>query len=469
MPDEPMQIHWLGPLAESLLRDVQSREIDAQIVALLSCLALGWILGSRAAAWLRRRGAGQPVVAVPELEPEPASPDFEPGVLGAAGAAQRAAHAVQAARQRAGATARSALRRVLAPAASYTLLALATGVLARFQSTTLLRLAMLLLAALISVRLLVFLVARLSPARSLAAFERAIGFVVWVGVGLRLTGYLAPVIDVLNTIVLPLGVAQVTLWQILSSLFWIALTVLVAYWVGTVIEARLLAMQAVDVSLRAVVARLVRALLLVGAVLLGLSLVGIDVTALSVFGGALGVGIGLGLQRIASNYVSGFIILLERSVRPGDVVRIGELAGTVSAIRTRYSVIRSGEGVEIIVPNEVLTTQTVHNVTTGGRLRLSTKVQVAYGSDPARVIATLVGAAAGRPRVLAEPAPAAYLSGFGADGLDFELIYHISEPQTGRLAVVSDVNQAVYSALNGAGFSIPYPQRDVRVLQDRPG
>jgi len=201
------------------------------------------------------------------------------------------------------------------------------------------------------------------------------------------------------------------------------------------------------------------------AVLVGLSLVGFDLTLLSVFGGALGVGLGFGLQKIASSYVSGFIILLDKSLRIGDLVTVDKYSGSVAEIKTRYTVIKALDGTKAILPNEVLVSEVVTNHSyTDRKVRLATRVQVGYGSDVDQVRALLVQATGVNARVLADPAPFAALVEFASDGLTFELGFWISDPEQGKQGVTSDINIEILRLFRANGVEIPFPQRDVRIL-----
>jgi small-conductance mechanosensitive channel len=179
-----------------------------------------------------------------------------------------------------------------------------------------------------------------------------------------------------------------------------------------------------------------------------------------VMGGAVGVGLGFGLQKLAANYVSGFVILAERSVRIGDVVKVDGFEGRISDITTRYTVIRAVNGRESIVPNEMLITQRVESSSLADpKVAQTTLVQVAYGTDLAALLPRLEAVMAQVQRVLDDPAPAAQLSNFGADGLELTLVYWIADPGNGTGNVRSQVNLAVLAALNEAGVEIPFPQR----------
>jgi small-conductance mechanosensitive channel len=261
-----------------------------------------------------------------------------------------------------------------------------------------------------------------------------------------------------------MGRQRLTLWDLLMGIFSVVLTLLAALWVGSVIEARLMAATPLTPNSRVVVSRLLKALLALVAVLVALSLVGIDLTVLSVFGGALGVGLGLGLQRIASNYVSGFIILLDNSLSIGDMITVDKYYGAVSQINTRYTVIKALDGTETIVPNEMLVSSPVINHSYSDRtVRVAVKVSVAYESDVDRAMQVLVDAARAQPRVLAEPAPAAFITGFGADGIDLEVGFWIRDPEEGTLAVRSAIARQLLQRFKDEKIEIPFPQRDIHI------
>jgi small-conductance mechanosensitive channel len=194
--------------------------------------------------------------------------------------------------------------------------------------------------------------------------------------------------------------------------------------------------------------------------------VGIDLTALSVLGGAVGVGIGFGLQKLAANYVSGFVILAERSIRIGDFVKVDGFEGRVTDINARYTVISAPNGRESIVPNELLLTQRVENLSLNSpKISQSTVVSVGYDSDVALVQRLLTDAALQEARVLREPAPSATLTAFGADGLEFNLGYWLADPENGQGNLRSDINLRILQALRDNHIEVPYPQRVVHTAQ----
>jgi small-conductance mechanosensitive channel len=263
-----------------------------------------------------------------------------------------------------------------------------------------------------------------------------------------------------------MGKHSLSLWMLLSALFWVALTVLLALWAGAAIEAWMMRAEGLHSSLRVVAARAAKTLLLVVAVLVVLPLIGIDLTVLSVFGGALGVGLGFGLQKIASNYLSGFIILLDRSIRLGDMIAADGQFGEVTHITTRYTVVRLQTGIEAIIPNDTLVTTTVMNHSySDRRVRLAIRVQVAYGTDLKAAFALLLEIARAHPRVLKEPEPTAQVLDMADSGVHLELGFWIADPESGSQNVRSDLSVAILGQFSARGIEIPYPRHDIRLLQ----
>ncbi|WEY38116.1 mechanosensitive ion channel domain-containing protein [Paraburkholderia sp. SUR17] len=299
----------------------------------------------------------------------------------------------------------------------------------------------------------------------LGIVEKVVSLVVWVGMVLTVIGVQDDVMTWMSAVRFRVGNVHLTLLSLCSGLLWVAVTMIVAVWAGAALEDRLMRSTTLDANLKVVLARVGRALLMLAAVLMSLSLVGIDVTVLGVFGGALGVGLGFGLQKIASNYVSGFIILIDRSLRIGDAITVGGLQGRVTQIRTRYTVVLGLDGTETLVPNEKLITDVVQNQSsflTRGRAALP--VQVAYTANIELAMALLVEATRDVPRVLDDPAPAAYLVGFGADGINLEVGFWIDNAADGTAAVRSAVNLNIWRLFEQNGISIPYAQREVRIV-----
>ena len=291
--------------------------------------------------------------------------------------------------------------------------------------------------------------------------ERTISWLAWGAVVLWVTGILPLVLEELDRIHWKVGAANLSVRTLIEGALTAGAVLIVTLWISSAIESRLLkSATGGDLSLRKVISNSVRVLLMFVGLLLALSSVGIDLTALSVLGGAVGVGIGFGLQKLAANYVSGFVILAERSMRIGDMVRVDNFEGRISDITARYTVIRSPTGRESIVPNEMLITQRVENLSlTDPKVWQSTVVSVAYASPVNEVIGLLEAACTAQPRVLRDPAPSAALSAFGADGLEFTVTYWIQDPENGQLNLKSDINRAILHGLQEKGIEIPYPQR----------
>ncbi len=336
----------------------------------------------------------------------------------------------------------------------------------RWEQAHLLRLALLLLCAMGAIRLFVYVLRRSLPrAAWIGTFELAIGTH-------DLAFCRAACHRAARRFDRPsrrrfgsrLARRRLTLWDILAGAFSVVLTVLAALWAGSVVEARLMGAKSLAPNSRVVLARLVKALLTLLAVLLALSLVGIDLTVLSIFGGALGVGLGLGLQRIASNYVSGFIILLDRSLTIGDMITVDKFYGAVSQINARYTVMKSLDGTETIVPNEMLvSTPVINHSYSNTSVQVVVRLSIAYSADVDRALEILVEAATAQSRVLADPPPSAFITGFGADGIELQIGFWIRDPEAGSLPIRSEIARTVLKRFHDAGIEIPFPQRDVRI------
>ena len=294
------------------------------------------------------------------------------------------------------------------------------------------------------------------------AFERTLSWGVWIAAVLWTTGLLPVLLTEMEAVSWKIGGAPVSLRSLVEGALSAVAVLLVMLWLSATIEQRLLRADSMHLSVRKIAANATRALLLLVGLLVALSAAGIPLGALGVMGGAVGVGIGLGLQRLAANYVSGFVILAERSLRIGDTVRVDNFEGRISDITTRYTLIRAANGRESIVPNEMLITQRVENFSYADpNAAITTVVQVAYGTDLAALTPKLQAAMAAVPRVLTTPGPAVQLSSFAADGLELTLVFWIGDLENGQGNVRSDVNLAVLQLLTAEGVEIPFPQRVV--------
>ena len=297
--------------------------------------------------------------------------------------------------------------------------------------------------------------------------ERTVSWLAWLAAVLWILGVLPWVLNELESIRISFGKTKLDLRTLLEGVLSSIFVLVLALWTSATIEQKVLAHSVNDLSMRKVAANALRALLLMLGLLFSLSAVGVDLTALSLLGGALGVGLGFGLQKLAANYVSGFVILLERSLRIGDHVKVDGFEGQVKDIKTRYTLIRAPNGRESVVPNETLIAQRVENLSLeDSNVLLTSQVTVGYDADPRQVQAMLVQAAASCPRILSHPPPTALLVNLAADGIEFLVGYWISDPDNGQNNARSAVNIAMLEALRQAGIEIPYPQREVRLRRD---
>ena len=365
--------------------------------------------------------------------------------------------------------------RVVGPLGIVAFLALSKLLLAKWHHVHLLNLALPIFGSLVVIRLTFYLLRRVFARQghvgaAMLLFEKVFQLLVWLAFVIYIAGLWDDIFAYLDSTVVPLGKYKVSIASILQAVVSVAVLLVMALWAGTALEERLMQMQGLHSNLRVVLARMGRAILIVVALLVSLSLVGIDLTVLSVFGGALGVGLGLGLQKIASNYVSGFVILLDRSLTIGDMITVDKYSGKVTQINTRYTVLQGLDGVESIVPNEMLISSPVQNSSLSNKmLWLSAKVSVAYETDVDLALSLLEQAAATVERVSKEKPPSAQLLTFGADGLDLQVGFWIGDPENGRGGVTSDVNRAIWRALQEHKISVPFPQREMRILGALPG
>jgi small-conductance mechanosensitive channel len=340
----------------------------------------------------------------------------------------------------------------------------ARTIVAHWVPLTVFKIAIPVLLSLLVIRLGVKLLqATLTETPLVRALERSISWVAWIVMVLWVSGLLPAVLEELDQITWMMGDSRLSVRTLIEGSLTAGLVLIVALWIASAIETRLLrSATGGELSLRMAVSNATRALLLFVGLLIALAAVGIDLTALSVLGGAIGVGLGFGLQKLAANYISGFVILAERSMRIGDNVRVDNFEGRITQINARYAVIRSLTGRESIVPNELLITSRVENLSLADALVWqSTVVSVAYDSDVDLVMRLLEQAALNQRRVLRQPAPAVALSAFGTDGLEFTVGYWIADPENGTLNLRSLVNLDILRLLREHRIEIPFPQRVV--------
>lgn len=360
--------------------------------------------------------------------------------------------------------------RVLWPAFSLIFLLVAKAVLGRWQHTNLLSLLFPIVVALALIRFGFYVVRRTFARQGkvgnfLAFFEKLFASLVLFGAALHFTGLWEELFSALDDTLVPLGRHKISLLAILQVIASVILTLIVALWASAALEARLMSLPSMHSSLKVVLSRLGRAVLILVAILISLTIVGIDLTVLSVFGGALGVGLGFGLQKITSSYVSGFIILFDRSMAIGDMISVDKFSGTITQINTRYTVVKGLDGGESVIPNEMLVSNPVQNYSLTDRsVVMTTDLTVAYKTNLESLLPLLVEAAASVDRVSKQDLPSAYLMKFGADGLELRVGFWVTDPENGRSNILSEVNLALWKTLQAHLIELPFAQRVVTVL-----
>ena len=302
------------------------------------------------------------------------------------------------------------------------------------------------------------------PSPLLKAWENIIATTVWLMVALHLLGWLPGVLAALDNLAFTLGSGRVSLLLVFKLILTIGFFWLLALWLARMIEQRLDRSVHFSESSRVALSKFSKFLLLAIAILVALNASGIDLTALTVFSGAVGVGIGFGLQRISSNFISGFILLFDHSIKPGDVITVGTKFGWVQELRARYIVVRDRDGVETLIPNENLVTSEVINWSYSDKtVRLKLPVQISYNDDPEQAMQIMLDCAFASPRVQHDPVPLCRLMEFADSGIQLELRIWILDPENGLGGVRSEVNLAIWRGFKEAGITIPYPQRDVHI------
>jgi small-conductance mechanosensitive channel len=342
---------------------------------------------------------------------------------------------------------------------------------------TLLDVSMQLVTALILVRLGVYLLRlAIGPRSWMRVWETRLTLLVWLLISFELVGWFGAIETTLDSINLLPGTGRFTLWALIKGLVIITAFVLVTTVIARAIERRVMSIEAIALSTRIGIAKFTYFFLVSLGVLLGINAAGVDLTALTVLTGAIGLGLGFGLQSIASNFVSGFVLLMDRSIKPGDVISFTGQPGTntesfgwVQALRGRYVVVRDRDGVETLVPNQNLITSPVINWSYSDRkVRLKLPVRVSYQDDPEHALQVLMRATEGHPRILHDPAPVTRLMQFADHGMDLELRFWIADPESGVNNVRSDVNRAIWRLFRDAGITIPVAQREVLLRSREP-
>jgi small-conductance mechanosensitive channel len=293
--------------------------------------------------------------------------------------------------------------------------------------------------------------------------NRIVAVSAWTIAALSILGLLGNTTKMLDSVALPVGDLRISPLLILKTAIFLLVTLWAAVVMGNFFDKRIQHTTDLTPSIQILLSKLVRLGLITLAIAIVLHAVGINLSALALFSGAVGVGVGFGLQKIVSNLVSGIILLADKSIKPGDVITVGEDAGSVSTIGARYTLVVLRDGREILLPNEDLVTQRVVNWShSNERVRLEVRFGVSYASDPHAVRKIAVAAATGIARILSTPGPSCHLVNFGDSSLDFALRFWISDPIMGVGNIRSEVRFALWDAFKREKIEIPYPVRDVR-------
>ncbi|KKO47311.1 mechanosensitive ion channel protein MscS [Arsukibacterium ikkense] len=326
------------------------------------------------------------------------------------------------------------------------------------------------LVALAVIRLVVYILRKaFSVSPLLKSSENLLAGIIWFGVLLHLAGWLPGVLAVLDSLATTVGETRISVLAVIKLVFMIALAFTLAIWLAEFISQRVQRSAHISPSMQVGFAKFSKFLLITIAFLVALNAVGINLSSLAVFGGALGVGLGFGLQRIASNFISGFILVFDRSIKPGDIITVGDKFGWVEQLNARYVVVRNREGVDTLIPNENLITSEVINWSYADRnVRIIVRVQISYEDDPEQAMALMLACAFSSPRVLKTPEPTVRLIEFADSGIELQLRVWIEDMEKGTGAVKSDINLAIWRTFKENNITIPYPQRDLHIKSGWP-
>lgn len=299
--------------------------------------------------------------------------------------------------------------------------------------------------------------------------SRAVALFVWLVAALNIFGLLTPLVEILKAASIDFGTATISAYDVIWGLITFIALIWFSLFLSRIVEAQLKSVRGINPSIKVLIGKVTKISFVSLAFLLALNTTGIDLTALAVFGGALGVGIGFGMQKVVSNFISGVILLMDRSIKPGDVIQIQDTYGSVNKLAARYTSVITRDGTEYLIPNEDMITQPVINWSHTNRVvrrRISLNVSYKTDLDLARKI--MINAAKKHERTLDEMDPRALIKGFGDNGVELELRFWINDPQNGVANINSDVMSVIWTKFHEAGIEFPYPQRVVHIVNDEP-
>jgi small-conductance mechanosensitive channel len=321
----------------------------------------------------------------------------------------------------------------------------------------------------IAARLLTaWLIIRLSTAMLKDSnWARLLSVTAWLIAALHILNLLIPVINLLDQLAIDLGGVRISMLLLIKGVIVFAVLLKLASSASSLLEKRISSFEELTPSVQVLLSKALKITLLSVAVIVALSSLGINLSAFAFIGGAIGVGVGFGLQKVVSNLVSGVILLLDRSIKPGDVIAIGSTYGKIQSLGARYVSVATRDRTEYLIPNEDLITTQVINWSFSDKLvRLKIVVGVSYDSDIHEVMRLMVEAAINIPRVLYSPKPVCQLKNFGDSSIDMELRIWISDPANGISNVSSAVRVAIWDVFKEHRIEIPYPQRDIHFISN---
>jgi small-conductance mechanosensitive channel len=294
-----------------------------------------------------------------------------------------------------------------------------------------------------------------------------IATLVWLVTALVLLGWLGPLYAALDSVAFTAGEFRISLLGVIDSLLLFGLFLLVANFILRLADARMAHLEGVSPAARVLIFKVLRIAVIAAAIVVALTTVGVDLTAIAVFSGAVGVGVGFGLQKVVSNLLSGILLLLDRSLKPGDVIEVGDAYGWIEKMSGRYVTVATRDGKEILIPNEDIITQQVINWSyTDRAIRLRIAVGISYRSNVRKAIELMTEAALAQPRVLSDDThkPVVRLVGFGDSSVDLELRIWVTDPEKGVVNIASDIRLAIWDAFHENGVEFPFPQRDLHIV-----
>ena len=362
-------------------------------------------------------------------------------------------------------TAIHGIERILNPLIILIFLSTISLLISFIYPTNILDLFEILLIALIIARLAVYALRFILQGNPfLKAFEHVIALLVWVYTVIHIFGYSSIIAGTLEGVSFKVVGTSYNLLMIIQLILGLIFAIAIAMSIAAMTEKWLRQVKGLNSNLRSMINKVLKLLIYICAVIITMDTIGVDITFLSVFGGAFAVGIGFGMQNIVGNYISGFTILLDKSLHIGDILTIGEHYGIVTSIKSRYTVIRKLEGVEVIIPNNTLITENIINHTYMDRnVRVWIDIQISYKSSVDLAKKIMFDAAMKQERVMKDPEPSVYLFYFNESGIDLKLVFFIKDAEEGQLRLKSDISEEIWREFQKQGVEIPFPQRDLHI------